>query len=318
MRIDTHAHAFPGVAHLVRKLPRPVRMVAGGAASLTGRALARLPRCAKPLLGVERLARFRSRGPRRVHQAAEVAAGLAMLPQVAVRSSLADLIESMNRNLVTRTVVIAAWPTAPNDWLLEAAAQHAGRVIPVAHPPVLPEGSPDDAWQAAYHDLADRGAAGFKIHPNMDGMPVDAPAYHALFEVARERDRFVIVHTGCFNVIGYKTQRPAAPDLFEPWFAKYPEVRVCLAHMNRDHPDEAWEVMRRHDQVWADTSWQTAESIRRAIDAVGAERIVLGSDWPLLHADLQGDSISQLEHACTDAEIEQILGPSAQELLPEV
>ncbi|HTM21440.1 MAG TPA: amidohydrolase family protein, partial [Kofleriaceae bacterium] len=147
---------------------------------------------------------------------------------------------------------------------------------------------------------------------------VDAPTYRALFEVARARDRFVIVHTGCFNVIGYKSQRPASPELFEPWFARYPEVRVCLAHMNRDHPDEAWEVMRRHDQVWTDTSWQSAEAIRRALDAVGPERIVLGSDWPLLHADLQGDSLACLERACSDAEREQILGPSAQELVGEV
>jgi len=165
--------------------------------------------------------------------------------------------------------------------------------------------------------ILDRGAAGFKIHPNMDGLPVDAPAYRAAFEVARERDRFIIVHTGCFNVIGYQNQRPADPSLFEPWFARYPEVRVCLAHMNRDHPEEAWEVMRRHDQVWTDTSWQSADSIRRAVDAIGPERIVLGSDWPLLHPDLQGDSLACLERAA-GPHLAHIVDASARELLGEV
>lgn len=317
MRIDTHAHAFPGLDHLMGGLPGPVRASVGGAVALAGRAMNRLSRRRKPLLGVERLARFRSRGPRPVHQAVEVAAGMAMLPQLAARSSLTDLLASMNRHLITRTVVIAAWPAAPNDWLLDAVAPHADRLIPVAHPPVLAADAPAADWERAYHDLVDRGAAGFKIHPNMDGLPVDAPAYRAAFEVARERDRFIIVHTGCFNVLGYKNQRPADPSLFESWFSRYPEVRVCLAHMNRDHPEEAWEVMRRHDQIWTDTSWQSADSIRRALDAVGPERIVLGSDWPLLHPDLQGDSLACLERAAGDA-LPQILDSSARELLGEV
>jgi len=314
MRIDTHAHAFPGVAHLVRQLPRPLRIAATSAASITGRAMAMLePR--SPLVGVERLARMRSRGPRLLHQASEVAGGLVMLPQLAARAGLADLLASMDRHLVTRTVVIASTPTAPNDWLLAAAADHGGRIVPVCHPPLLDDQAGVDQYEAATHALVDGGAAGFKIHPNMDGLAVDAPAYRALFEVARARDVFIIVHTGCFNVLGYKNQRPAEPDLFERWFAEYPEVRICLAHMNRDQPEAAWEVMRRHDQVWADTSWQPAAAIARAVEAVGAERIVLGSDWPLLHADLQGDCLAALERAVGPAEIEQILDGSARELL---
>ena len=45
--------------------------------------------------------------------------------------------------------------------------------------------------------------------------------------------------------------------------------------------------MKRYEQLYTDTSWQPAEAISRAIAALGSERILLGSDWPLLHTELQ-------------------------------
>ena len=99
------------------------------------------------------------------------------------------------------------------------------------------------------------------------------------------------------------------------YFEDYPHVRVCLAHMNRDDPDEALSAMRRFESLYTDTSWQTAESIANAIGEVGPERILLGSDWPLLHADLQGECARLLERAASDREVETITGPSAARFL---
>ena len=85
--------------------------------------------------------------------------------------------------------------------------------------------------------------------------------------------------------------------------------------MNRDEPEVVWKLLREHDQLWTDTSWQPAEVIRRAVDEIGASRILLGSDWPLLHPDLQGESLELLRRACSDRELEQIADENAGQFL---
>ncbi|HEX4621625.1 MAG TPA: amidohydrolase family protein, partial [Myxococcaceae bacterium] len=150
-------------------------------------------------------------------------------------------------------------------------------------------------------------ARGFKLHPGFDGLPPEHPAYRALFEAAQRHQRFVVVHTGRFDVPGVTRGGPRSPEELEPLFRDYPSVRVCLAHMNREHPQGAWELMRRHEQLFADTSWQPEESVRTALKEVGARRILLGSDWPLLHRGLQADALGILKRAASEKDLERVL-----------
>ncbi len=318
MLTDTHAHAFPDLDFLARELPDNLRTPLTATTAAIGTAFGTLQRAVtggSPLLDVEKLARFRRQGPRLLHQASEMGLGLAMLPQMLLRAGLTDLEESMERHGIDRTVVIASWPAAPNEWLLAETPRYRGRIVPVCHPPRLGPDAAQDDWEAGFDTLAERGARGFKIHHNMDGMPLEAPAYRAMFEVAQARDLFVIIHTGQFTVLGYKHLRAVHPEQFETYFRDYPEVRVCLAHMNRDDPAAAWAVMRRHDNLYTDTSWQPADSVRAAIAEVGAERILLGSDWPLLHGDLQGDCRAIVERAATGQEYQTITTDAAATFL---
>ena len=85
--------------------------------------------------------------------------------------------------------------------------------------------------------------------------------------------------------------------------------------MNRENPERAWEMMRRHDQLWTDTSWQTPESIRRAVDTMGDERILLGSDWPLLTLDLQRDSAKNVQDGLGPTLAEKITSTNARTFL---
>jgi predicted TIM-barrel fold metal-dependent hydrolase len=307
---DTHAHAFPDLDFFTRALPDNVRAPVTSATSAMASVIGLLGRRG-PLLDVEELARLRGRIPSLLHPVSEMTLSLAMLPQIALGARLDDLVASMDRHGIDRTVVIASTPTSPNDWLLAEAPAYEGRIVPVAHPPDLAAGATLTDWENAFDELADRGAMGFKIHHNMDGLDIDGPVYRAMFETARNHDIFIIIHTGRFNVVGYKHQRAVAPELFTGFFTDYPEVRVCLAHMNRDQPEAAWATMKRFDNLYSDTSWQPGAAVGKAVATVGAERILLGSDWPLLHADLQGECRSILERATSDDDYETIMTTAA-------
>src|SRR5262249_39805779 len=159
---------------------------------------------------------------------------LGLLPSALLRGSLEHLRASMDRFGIEKTVVIAGPPLARNEWLIqEAQRDPTSRIIPVAVLPSVNSEREQDSIDA-YEALARAGARGFKIHPNIDALPATHPAYRALFAVAERYDRFVILHSGCFCVLGYRHLRPADSRDFTALFDDHQTVRVCLAHMNRD------------------------------------------------------------------------------------
>jgi predicted TIM-barrel fold metal-dependent hydrolase len=335
--IDCHAHAYPdasyqlerlagrlsaGAADLVRDTVAPAARAARRAvrerAERLGRHIPRpMPReGGAPAFGIERLAAMRARSPGPARMLENAMSAIATPATVLAAGTVERLLASMDRHGIEETVVIGAPPVAQNDWLLDVVAATAGdRLVPFVTLPELDRDAGEEVFAEELSWLADRGARGFKIHPNMDRLHPDHPAYHAVFSVAADRDLPVILHTGCFDVAFYPTRGPAEPGDFEPHFSRHPDVRVCLAHMNREHPERAWEVMKRHGQLYTDTSWQPEAAVKAAIGAVGADRILLGSDWPLLHPGLQGDALDILRRAATDEEFEQIGQDSARRFL---
>jgi len=328
--IDCHAHAFPSLGYQTARVLETLSataaehfrgslqpFLAAHAPALgplpdlfRGKAPGRQP------LDIERLHRLTRSLPGPVLHLLETALSAVGTPITLIGGTLEKLLASMERHHIERSVVIPAPPMSTNAWLLGEARQQAGaRIVPVCVLPDLPADAGEPAWIEAFAGLAQGGAQGFKIHPNTDGLAPDHAAYRALFRVAGERHAFVILHTGSFHSVSYKHSRPADPREFEPLFRDFPGVRVCLAHMNREHPEHAWELLRRHSQLCADTSWQPAEVIRQALGELGAERLLLGSDWPLLHPELQGDALDNLRRATDDRAFDRIANRNPHDLL---
>lgn len=62
----------------------------------------------------------------------------------------------------------------------------------------------------------------------------------------------------------------------------YPDVPIILTKMGRGIPhifENALSVARRNTNVYLDTVGTTGEHIRKAIDQIGANRIMFGTDW---------------------------------------
>lgn len=327
--IDAHVHAFPAVSQTVaeavartfgKRAAEIVRSSVAPAARSAGehawrRIMPLLP--SGPALDIERVAAVKREVPR-AHRYLEAAGSVALLPPVVLGGTVEGLLASMNRHGIAQSVLIGARGAASNAWLLgEACRQGAGRLVPVATLPELPADAKPSEWLSAYEALARDGARGFKIHSNWDGIDATHPAIAALFEVAQAHRLFVILHTGCFHVLGYKRTSAVDVSSFRRFFDAFPAVRVCLAHMGRDQPEHVWASMKRYEQLYADTSWQTEESIAHAIATVGSDRLMLGSDWPLLHLELQGDAIARAKAAAKGGALEDLFERSARRFLGE-
>ena len=76
-------------------------------------------------------------------------------------------------------------------------------------------------------------------------------------------------------------------------------------------------MMKKHPQIYTDTSWQPAVNINKALHEIGSDRILLGSDWPLLNNELQTNAIREMKSATSDHVFTKLTEDNAKVFLGE-
>jgi predicted TIM-barrel fold metal-dependent hydrolase len=149
------------------------------------------------------------------------------------------------------------------------------------------------------------GFAGLKIYSHPEAS-IAEPGTYPLLETAAEYGMPVLAHT--------------TPDECDHLMAAVPECRLLMAHMG-GHPyalgdwHRAVMVARKHPNLLLDTATSQIDNgmIEHAVEQIGAERILFGTDMPLLDphtqlAKVQGAAIS-------DQDKQAILGGNLVRLL---
>ena len=103
---------------------------------------------------------------------------------------------------------------------------------------------------------------------------------------------------------------------------RYPEVNVILAHTAFPFFDLLWSEIAQRKNIFTDISsgcYVDAKIARRAVDALGADRVLYGSDGPhgALRGDKKFDMLQELDFVkalLTHEEWEQIGSRNAQRL----
>ena len=170
---------------------------------------------------------------------------------------------------------------AANDRAARAAERHDNlRFYAVINPKL-------DGWQARTEGLlAHPRCVGIKLHPRWNFWDVDEHG-DRLFGFLNDRRLLTLTHTG---------DPGNEPEKFIPWANRFPDVRLILAHIGHHHLSERWDLqirgveMSTQGNVWADTSSSNsvrAKLIETALDRIGADRILFGTDTPLYFAAMQ-------------------------------
>lgn len=233
--------------------------------------------------------------PESVRGAAELAHSVVSVGSSLGQTSKTDLLESMERNGISKSIVIAHPPVIPNEFILKECANEP-RLLPVVNIP-LKEKSPKERLTEYY----ERGAIALKIHASSDGMPPNNAFYNELVATADELGLPVIIHTGCFKLRPiFKEPELGNAENFKFWFTKFPKTKFVLAHLNYQDPEKAIEYCKRYENVYADVSWQDADIIKLAMKET-PEKIMFGSDWPLV-GDNQTVMAQRLNQAGLDQE----------------
>ncbi len=194
-----------------------------------------------------------------------------------------------------------------NDLLAEAIEQYPGRLIGqiVVNPRYPDQIVPElDRCERQY------GMRMAKIHPFCHEYPADGPGYREFWQYANDKELVVLTHT-------WGSDKTCGPEMFGPIAREHPRAKIILAHagVTRRGCEETIGVARRHDNLYLDvaSSQPHVGMIERFVNEVGAERVLFGSDVPVLEPAAQLGRVAYAE--ISEANKEKILGLNMQRLL---
>jgi predicted TIM-barrel fold metal-dependent hydrolase len=206
---------------------------------------------------------------------------------------------------------------ALNKWAVELAAGRADMTPFAAVDPSVLGG---DAGAAELAWAAERGALGVKIHPVGQGFRPDDPRMDAIWDVCVELDLAVVAHSGASRGM----VEWAEPLAFAPLLARYPKLKLVLAHLGGARWSQASELAEAFPQVAFDlceiVAWDGAphapsrDELGRLIGNIGSDRVLFGTDFPWYDVARTVEQVLDLPHLA-DQEKEAILGANAARIL---
>lgn len=239
-----------------------------------------------------------------------------LIPHLLLESHFEDLMLQIQNHNVIKAVVVPHPPLLTNDFVFYECRKAPEKLLTCTF--IDPKTLQKKEDLAAFYN---RGVRIFKVNPLHSGVPAQAPYYDDYMEYLNSKKAIVILHTGNINSRLFKAPEGGDVSSYDHWFAKYPNIRFLLAHMNFHEPEKAIEYAIKYENVFLCTSWQPASVILKAAEQTTVEKIIFASDWPLLgdNISLQKMRILELQERgdLTEEDVHKIFYENAAQLLSE-
>lgn len=197
-----------------------------------------------------------------------------------------------------------------------------------------PVGYPDDGPEELERAVKDLGLKGVKIYPGYNNAYPNDPRLFPLYQKANELNIPVAVHTGyTVTQLGPNNYAPLLkqyPLHLEEVAATFPRLRIIMAHFANPWAEDAIQLMRKYDNVYADTAYGAFPFSWKVKALVWAKnfgvlhKVLFGSDYPL-HSPGQSIELHrrmpeytrehQIEPRLTEEDIEGVLGINVDRML---
>ena len=164
-----------------------------------------------------------------------------------------------------------------NDIVAGFVAKYPERFIGVAF--VTPH-SPDEAVLELERCFDDLGMRSLKIYPDYVGVPIDDPAYFAIFEWADDRGIVVMSHAR----FPFDREGVTIRQRFTTLSGRYPRIRWVLAHAAGRQDQDAVHAALASPNVFLETcsSGSALGAVEFAVNGAGADKVLFGTDLPIM------------------------------------
>ena len=226
------------------------------------------------------------------------------------RGDVETLLEEGQSAGVTGFVVSSVATTphqvqAINRYLAETAAEYPRLLYALG---ALHPYSQDQA--ADVRSIISLGLLGVKMHPDIQGIPIDDPGYIRVFEAC----------SGVLPVLchlGDKRFDFSNPNRVKKVLERFPDLCLIGAHFaGWSLWEEAYKTLAQYKNLMVDCSSalfaMTPEAARGVIRSFGAERVLFGTDYPMWNAETELKRFHAL--GLTKQEEELILHENAERI----
>lgn len=164
----------------------------------------------------------------------------------------------------------------------------------------------DKATEAFERAITNDGMGGLKLHPVSYGSPLFGETTLRLLEMAADFDVPVLIHSG--DRLGALPQQVGEA-------ARHTDATLLMGHIGGFfNAREALAAAKDHENIILETSaFPYPRVIQNAVDELGAERVIYGSDMPPGNPIVELQKIEVLD--LTDEQRKQILWQNIAELL---
>ncbi len=196
-----------------------------------------------------------------------------------------------------------------NDSIHEACAAHSDRLVPMGNVPLQDVGAAISELERVHREY---GFTSIQIGGSVNGRNYDEPEFDPFFQRAAELEMLLFVHPSVSpgadrlrnyytaNTIGFPVETGicAASLIFGGTLARYPNLKVCLAHGGGitqsviGRWDHGWEYRAEaqqaldqppstyFQQLYFDDLCHSDKVLASLIDSAGCDHIVVGTDYP--------------------------------------
>lgn len=192
-----------------------------------------------------------------------------------------DLMSIMDENGIDAVVTCAPYSSIGDDrnydeanaFISESMRQESDRILGFIR--VNPH-QMEHSLEAIERGVKEEGFCGIKLHPRNEAFPINSEEFgYPIAEAAAELDVPILIHTGEPDTYGY-----AQPTLVGDLADAFPDVKLIIGHMGKRLCEDAILVGKWFENIILDTSFRSHRDIARAVDKVGADRVIYGSDMP--------------------------------------
>jgi len=234
-----------------------------------------------------------------------------------------------------------------NEKIAEVCAAHPDRFVGLG---AVALQHPELAVQQMRYAVKNLDMRGFMITGSVNDMELSDPALHPFWQAAEELGTVIFIHPRNFpagqsrlngngrldNVIGNPLETTVALShlIFEGTLDRFPGVKICAAHGGgylpsyigrSDHcvnhfpkackPVDQLPSAYLQNQLYFDSLVYTTENLHHLVETVGADRIVIGTDFPFAMGNADAVNHVLSTPGLSDEDKRAILGNTAAELL---
>ena len=193
-----------------------------------------------------------------------------------------------------------------NDLTVRFVAQHPDRFIGFAYvSPTMPQRIIPELTRA----IDELGFAAIKVYSPTTPWALNQPQWDPIYQFADERGLAILFHTG--------PSPRAQPRYLSEIAPRFPRAKFVAGHSGNTPEERAQAIAaaQAHPNVYLETcsTFYTPGVIEQLVDEAGADRVLFGTDMPLMDPRPQLGKI--ITAHITDEAKRKVLGGNARRLL---